>query len=56
VSAVPYKAADRHLGPIPLLAATLVEERQVGKIRHGFADLLGQRIDDLSGLHRAPSP
>ena len=46
--AVLLKAADRRLGLIPRLAAALVDERQQGKVRHGFADLLGQRIYGLA--------
>ena len=42
--AVLLKAADRRLGLIPRLAAALIDERQQGKVRHGVADLLGQRI------------
>lgn len=46
--AVLLKAADRRLGLIPRLAAALVDERQQGKVRHGLADLLGQRIYGLA--------
>jgi DDE family transposase len=46
--AVLLKAADRRLGLIPRLAAALVDERQQGKVRHGFADLLGQRVYGLA--------
>lgn len=47
--AVLLKAADRRLGGlIPRLAAALVDERQAGKVRHGVADLLGQRIHGLA--------
>ncbi len=46
--AVLLKAADRRLGLIPRLAAALVDERQPGKVRHGIADLLGQRIYGLA--------
>ncbi len=46
--AVLLKAADRRLGLIPRLAAALVDERQPGKVRHGLADLLGQRIYGLA--------
>lgn len=46
--AVLLKAADRRLGLIPRLAGALVDERQQGKVRHGFADLLGQRIYGLA--------
>jgi hypothetical protein len=46
--AVLLKAADRRLGLISRLAATLVDERQQGKVRHDFADLLGQRIYGLA--------
>jgi hypothetical protein len=42
------KAADRRLGLIPRLAGALVDERQPGKVRHGLADLLGQRIFGLA--------
>src|SRR5881628_3611939 len=46
--AVLLKAADRRLGLIPRLAAALVDDRQFGKVRHGLADLLGQRIYGLA--------
>ena len=46
--AVLLKAADRRLGLIARLAAALVDERQLGKVRHGLADLLGQRIYGLA--------
>ena len=46
--AVLLRAADRRLGLIPRLAAALVDERQRGKVRHGLADLLGQRIYGLA--------
>jgi len=46
--AVLLKAADRRLDLIPRLAAALVDERQPGKVRHGRADLLGQRIYGLA--------
>jgi len=46
--AVLLRAADRRLGLIPRLAAALVDERQQGKVRHGLADLLGQRIYGLA--------
>lgn len=46
--AVLLKAADRRLGLIPRLAGALVDERQRGKVRHGLADLLGQRIYGLA--------
>jgi hypothetical protein len=46
--AVLLKAADHRLGLIPRLAAALVDERQPGKVRHGLADLLGQRIYGLA--------
>jgi len=46
--AVLLKAAERRLGLIPRLAAALVDERQAGKVRHGLADLLGQRIYGLA--------
>jgi Transposase DDE domain group 1 len=46
--AVLLKAADRRLGLIPRLAAALVDDRQRGKVRHGLADLLGQRIYGLA--------
>ena len=46
--AVLLKASDRRLGLIPRLAAALVDDRQPGKVRHGFADLLGQRIYGLA--------
>ena len=46
--AVLLKAADRRLGLIARLAAALVDERQQGKVRHGLADLLGQRIYGLA--------
>jgi hypothetical protein len=46
--AVLLKAADWRLGLIPRLAAALVDERQQGKVRHGLADLLGQRIYGLA--------
>jgi len=46
--AVLLKAADRRLGLIAWLATTLVDERQQSKVRHGFADLLGQRIYGLA--------
>ena len=42
------KAADRRLGLLSRLAAALVDERQPGKVRHGLADLLGQRIYGLA--------
>ena len=42
--AVLLKAADRRLGLIPRLATALIDDRQQGKVRHGIADLLGQRI------------
>ena len=46
--AVLLRAADRRLGLIPRLAAALVDDRQRGKVRHGLADLLGQRIYGLA--------
>ena len=46
--AVLLKAADRRLGLLPRLAAARVDERQPGKVRHGLADLLGQRIYGLA--------
>ncbi len=46
--AVLLKAADRRLGLIRRLAASLVDERQPGKVRHALADLLGQRIHGLA--------
>lgn len=46
--AVLLKAADRRLGLIPRLAGALVDERQPGKVRHGVADLLSQRIYGLA--------
>lgn len=46
--AVLLKAADRRLGLIARLAGALVDERQPGKVRHGLADLLGQRIYGLA--------
>ena len=46
--AVLLKAADRRLGLIPRLAAALVDTRQMGKVRHAVADLLGQRIYGLA--------
>ena len=46
--AVLLKAADRRLGLIPRLADALIDERQQGKVRHGVADLLGQRIYGLA--------
>jgi hypothetical protein len=46
--AVLLRAADRRLGLIPRLAAALVDDRQQGKVRHGLADLLGQRIYGLA--------
>jgi hypothetical protein len=42
------KAADRRLGLIARLGAALVDDRQRGKVRHGLADLLGQRIYGLA--------
>lgn len=38
------KAADRSMGLIDRLAASVVDGRQPGKIAHSFADLLSQRI------------
>jgi hypothetical protein len=46
--AVLLKAADRRLGLIERLAATLVDERQPGKVRHAVRDLLSQRIYGLA--------
>ena len=46
--AILLKAADRRLGLIARLAATLIDERQAGKVRHAHADLLGQRIHGLA--------
>jgi hypothetical protein len=46
--AVLLKAADRRLGLIQRLAAARVDERQRGKVRHGLAELLGQRIYGLA--------
>ncbi len=46
--AVLLKAADRRLELIPRLAAALVDDRQPGKVHHGLADLLGQRIYGLA--------
>jgi len=46
--AVLLKAADRRLGLIPRLATALIDDRQQGKVRHGIADLLGQRIYGLA--------
>jgi hypothetical protein len=46
--AVLLKAADRRLGLLSRLAGALVDERQPGKVRHAFADLLGQRIYGLA--------
>jgi hypothetical protein len=46
--AVLLKAADRRLGLISRLAGALVDERQPGKVRHAFADLLGQRVHGLA--------
>ena len=46
--AVLLKAADSRLGLIPRLADALVDGRQPGKVRHGLADLLGQRIYGLA--------
>jgi hypothetical protein len=46
--AVLLKAADRRLDLIPRLAAALIDERCQGKVRHGLADLLGQRIYGLA--------
>ena len=46
--AVLLKAADRRLGLISRLSATLVDERQPGKVRHQMADLLGQRVYGLA--------
>lgn len=47
-SAVLLKAADRRLSLVSRLAAALVDERQASKVRHGLADLLGQRIYGLA--------
>ena len=46
--AVLLGAADRRLGLIPRLAAALVDDRQAGKVRHGLAELLGQRLYGLA--------
>ncbi len=46
--AVLLKAADRRLGLLQRLAGALVDERQPGKVRHAFADLLAQRIYGLA--------
>jgi hypothetical protein len=46
--AVLLKAADRRLGLIERLAATLVDERQPGKVRHALADLVAQRVYGLA--------
>jgi hypothetical protein len=46
--AVLLKAAEHRLGLIPRLAAALVDARQQGTVRHGLADLLGQRIYGLA--------
>ena len=46
--AILLKAADRRLGLIPRLTAALIDERQPGKVRHGHADLLSQRIHGLA--------
>jgi hypothetical protein len=46
--AVLLKAADRRLGLIPRLADALGDDRVAGKVRHGLADLLGQRIYGLA--------
>jgi hypothetical protein len=46
--AVLLTAADRRLNLIPRLAAALDDERQLGKVRHGLADLLAQRIYGLA--------
>ncbi len=42
--AVLLKAADRELGLITTLAACLKDDRQEGKVRHEFDELLTQRI------------
>jgi Transposase DDE domain group 1 len=42
--AVLLKAADRELGVITALAACLKDDRQEGKVRHEFDELLTQRI------------
>ena len=42
--AVLLKAADRELGLITALAACLKDDRQEGKVRHEFDELLTQRI------------
>jgi len=46
--AVLLAAADRRLRLIPQLAAALEDGRQHGKVRHGLADLLAQRIYGLA--------
>ncbi len=42
------KAADRRLGLIDALSDCLPDERESGKIRHGLADLVSQRVYGLA--------
>lgn len=49
--AVLLKAAERRYGLIDGFARSLVDERQLGKVRHTLADLLAQRIFGLACGH-----
>jgi len=42
------KAADRRLGLIDALSDSLPDERESGKIKHGLADLVSQRVYGLA--------
>lgn len=46
--AVLLKAADRRLGLLERLTATLTDDRQPGKVRHALGELLAQRIYGLA--------
>jgi hypothetical protein len=49
------KVADRRLGLIERLAGALVDGRQPGKVRHAFADLLGQRVRASRSATKTPT-
>lgn len=46
--AILLKAADRRLGLLSRLSAALYDGRQQGKVRHGLAEMLSQRVYGLA--------
>ena len=49
--AILLKAADRHLGLLAALSATVPDARASGKVTHGVGDLLAQRVFAIACGH-----